>query len=305
MKELQEKLILQEDENDYEFWKEHNAWVNDYVKKHHYDDVPQEWLDRWIDHMLRGEGDDLSLYDPLPTKYGNLILNAYDSSYDAGFYETFYDIDKEFGLEPEAETFSGHGWDHCPIWLASEVECKKFYQELQKRVLNKLNGYKAEDEQDKSEEERNFEEFLKALNIDETHYFKINESLKEAIEETPEIESQDVVTIEEPSQEDVDNGMYNIISQEMRDTLQDIENLKSIITTLKANDESREDIIDGLETIIDERAIHVGMLQSMLDSFDEGTKQLIDQGRLTLEEPELVDIAKEEEVIDTNVDKLV
>ena len=90
----------------------------------------------------------------------------------------------------------------------------------------------------------------------------------------------------------------------MRDTLQDIENLKSIITTLKANDEGREDIVEGLETIIDERAIHVGMLQSMLDSFDEGTKQLIDQGRLTLEEPELVDVAKEE-VVDSNVDKLV
>ncbi len=157
------------------------------------------------------------------------------------------------------------------------------------------------------------EDAQKFIDDNKDNNYEIVEELKEDVdsltlsgeEEIPEIESQDVVTIEEPSQEDVDNGMYNIISQEMRDTLQDIENLKSIITTLKANDESREDIIEGLETIIDERAVHVGMLQSMLDSFDEGTKQLIDQGRLTLEEPELVDIAKEEEVVDSNVDKLV
>ena len=109
-------------------------------------------------------------------------------------------------------------------------------------------------------------------------------------EEIPEIESQEVVNVEEPTQEQVDNGMYSIISQELRDTLQDIETLKSIITTLNANsEESKEDVVYAINKIIDERTVHVGMLQTILSSFDEHTQDLIDLGKLTLEEPEMVD----------------
>jgi len=120
----------------------------------------------------------------------------------------------------------------------------------------------------------------------------LNEDDEEII---PEVE----VVEEEPKQEEIDTGMYNIISQEIRDTLQDIENLKSIIATLKATDNSKEDVVASLESIIDERTIHVGMLQTILDSFSEGTQELIDQGVESLEEP------KEEIVVDSNVDKLV
>ena len=109
-------------------------------------------------------------------------------------------------------------------------------------------------------------------------------------EEIPEIESQEVVNVEEPTQEQVDNGMYSIISQELRDTLQDIETLKSIITTLNANsEEPKEDVVYAINKIIDERTVHVGMLQTILSSFDEHTQDLIDLGKLTLEEPEMVD----------------
>lgn len=98
---------------------------------------------------------------------------------------------------------------------------------------------------------------------------------------------QETLVVEEPTQEQVDNGMYNIVSQELRDTLQDIENLKSILTTLEANsEESKEEVVSALNTIIDERTIHVGMLQTILSSFDSDTQELIDQGKLTLEEPE-------------------
>lgn len=121
----------------------------------------------------------------------------------------------------------------------------------------------------------------------------------DAIEQ--EIKETQPTVDELPTQEDVDNGMYTVISQEMRDTLQDIENLKSIVTTLKANDNNKEDVINSLETIIDERTIHVGMLQSILDTFDKGTQELIDQGKLTLEEPS----EEKEEIVDTNLDKIV
>ena len=121
----------------------------------------------------------------------------------------------------------------------------------------------------------------------------LNEDDEEII---PEVE----VVEEEPKQEEIDTGMYNIISQEMRDTLQDIENLKSIIATLKATDSGKEEVVASLESIIDERTIHVGMLQTILDSFSEGTQELIDQGAESIEEE-----PKEEIVVDSNVDKLV
>ena len=120
-------------------------------------------------------------------------------------------------------------------------------------------------------------------------------------EELPEIESQEAVTIEEPTQEDKENGMYSMISQEMRDTLQDIENLKSIITTIKSIDETRESVIASLESMIDERTIHVGMLQAMLEEFGDGTKELIDQGNTSIEEQP----KEEETIIDSNIDKIV
>lgn len=136
-----------------------------------------------------------------------------------------------------------------------------------------------------------------------------SEELKEEVDsltlasdelEVPESETE---VVDVPDIEDVNNGMYTIISQEMRDTLQDIENLKSIIVTLKAEDAEREAwAIEYLEAIIDERAIHVGMLQTILDSFDKGTKELIDQGvELTLEEPK----DEDEKVLDTHIDELV
>ena len=121
----------------------------------------------------------------------------------------------------------------------------------------------------------------------------LNEDDEEII---PEVE----VIEEEPKQEEIDTGMYNIISQEIRDTLQDIENLKSIIATLKATDSGKEEVVASLESIIDERTIHVGMLQTILDSFSEGTQELIDQGVESIEEE-----PKEEIVVDSNVDKLV
>jgi len=118
-----------------------------------------------------------------------------------------------------------------------------------------------------------------------------NKSVTEDLEELSDV-VVDTPVIEEPTKEEVDNGMFTVISQEIRDTYQDIENLKSIVTTIKDLD-NKEEVIATLESIIDDRTIHIGTLQTLLDSFDKGTSKLIDKGaELVLEEP------KEEEVVD-------
>ena len=73
----------------------------------------------------------------------------------------------------------------------------------------------------------------------------------------------DVATVvKEPSEEVKKAGLYNALSAELRDTLQDIENLKSLTVTFV--EEGREDLIDDLNAIIDERTIHSGMLQDLM-----------------------------------------
>ena len=155
-----------------------------------------------------------------------------------------------------------------------------------KELKEKLILNEEDDEQEEGDDGRISKKMLNDMNLDV-------DAIEQEIEET----QPDLVDV--PDIEDVNTGMYTIISQEMRDTLQDIENLKSIIVTLKAEDAEREAwAIESLESIIDERTIHVGMLQSILDSFDNDTKDLIDQGvELTLEEPK----DEDEKVLDLDI----
>ena len=98
---------------------------------------------------------------------------------------------------------------------------------------------------------------------------KVNEDLPDAIPEEPLIVSTDVapeVPAEIVPDEVVQTGIYSALSSELRDTLADIENLKSLTVTLV--DEGREDIVDDLNTIIDDRTIHVGMLQTLMEKVD-------------------------------------
>lgn len=97
----------------------------------------------------------------------------------------------------------------------------------------------------------------------------LKEDLPDAIPEEPLIVSTDVapeVPAEIVPDEVVQTGIYSALSSELRDTLADIENLKSLTVTLV--DEGREDIVDDLNTIIDDRTIHVGMLQTLMEKVD-------------------------------------
>ena len=97
----------------------------------------------------------------------------------------------------------------------------------------------------------------------------LKEDLPDAIPEEPLVVSTDVapeIPAEVVPDEVVQTGIYSALSSELRDTLADIENLKSLTVTLV--DEGKEDIIDDLNTIIDDRTIHVGMLQTLMEKVD-------------------------------------
>ena len=96
--------------------------------------------------------------------------------------------------------------------------------------------------------------------------------LDEPVEELPDaIPEEPIVVSTEDTAEVVDganHGMYLALSQELRDTLQDIENLKSLSVTLVQEVPEDEESVKVLNEIIDERTIHVGLIQSLMDNFD-------------------------------------
>lgn len=94
-----------------------------------------------------------------------------------------------------------------------------------------------------------------------------DEDLPDAIPDEPIVVSTEpgddvAAVVEEPTEEVKKAGLYNALSSELRDTLQDIENLKSLTVTFV--EEGREDLIDDLNAIMDERTIHSGMLQQLM-----------------------------------------
>lgn len=106
------------------------------------------------------------------------------------------------------------------------------------------------------------------------------EELPDAIPEEPIVVSTEAEDTIEP--EVIDNGIYMSLSSELRDTLQDIENLKSLTVTL-ANDEGREDLINELNSIIDDRTIHVGILQGLMETFDAKVEPAEEKEEETIE----------------------
>ena len=171
-----------------------------------------------------------------------------------------------------------------------EIIDDAFIDDFKAYIGESLNEDIGEEEKAEGEDGRISKKMLDDMNLDVD---AIEQEIKETQPTVDELPTQEDGL---PTQEDVDNGMYTIISQELRDTLQDVENLKSIITTLKSMDGSKEEVIANLESIIDDRTIHIGMLQTMLNAFDNDTQELIDQGKLTLEEPS-------EEEVETHIDE--
>lgn len=86
--------------------------------------------------------------------------------------------------------------------------------------------------------------------------------------ETPADAEAVITTAEEPTEEVKNNAIYNIVSTELRDTLSDIENLKGIIANIDDDTEHADEIAETINTIIDERSVHVGMLETLLEKID-------------------------------------
>lgn len=143
----------------------------------------------------------------------------------------------------------------------SEEEANKWHEEHHKDE-DKFNM------SDVAMIEESLEEDL--LTLDEPQE-TLNEDLPDVIPEEPIVVSTEVpseeVVVDEVVPEVVDNGIYLALSSELRDILQDIENLKGLTVTL-ASEEGKEDIIDELNAIIDDRTIHTGIIQGLMEKVD-------------------------------------
>ena len=100
------------------------------------------------------------------------------------------------------------------------------------------------------------------------------------VDKLPPVELEEPITIEEPtiSEEDKINGFVNILSSEVSEIYNNLASLKSILVTLNSDLPQRDDVKDILEEIINERTIHVGMIQKAIDLLSENHKELVDVG---------------------------
>lgn len=74
------------------------------------------------------------------------------------------------------------------------------------------------------------------------------------------------------------NALSGLITGELTNVYSNIDSLKSIVSTIAAEFPERQDVIDILNTLIDERTMHVGMLQQALELVDGKHKELVDAG---------------------------
>ena len=132
-------------------------------------------------------------------------------------------------------------------------------EEKKKRMMKVLDDFKNDDTM-KSE----YDYWMSVLKEN-----FVDEVLPDAIPEEPIVvstEPEAEIPAEPVSDEIIETGIYSSISSELRDTLADIENLKSLVVTL--SDEGRDDFIEDLNSIIDDRTIHTGILQKLMAAVD-------------------------------------
>jgi len=100
------------------------------------------------------------------------------------------------------------------------------------------------------------------------------------VDELPPVELDAPITVDMPeiSEEDKTNGFINILSSEVSEIYNNLASLKSILVTLNGDLPERTDVKDIIEEIINERTIHVGMIQKAIDLLSEDHKELVDAG---------------------------
>lgn len=112
-----------------------------------------------------------------------------------------------------------------------------------------------------------------------------DEPLPDAIPDEP------IVISTEVPEEVEDNAIYMALSSELRDTLLDIENLKSLVVTVADSTDDAE-VINSLNSIIDDRTIHSGLLQGLMDKFNTKVETTEEENKDDIE----VTLTDEEEV---------
>jgi len=75
---------------------------------------------------------------------------------------------------------------------------------------------------------------------------------------------EDLIIDDEPTQEEVDNGIDSLIRGLLSRVWETIDDYNSAITTINSVDENSDDVVNKLSTILDDLNIHVGILQSCL-----------------------------------------
>ena len=106
------------------------------------------------------------------------------------------------------------------------------------------------------------------------------DSVEMKVDELPPVELDKPIEVEETqvSDEVKSNGFIDMLSYEVSEVYNSISSLKSVLTTLDSELSNRDDIKDILNTIIDERTIHIGMLQKAIDLLSDDHKELLDAG---------------------------
>ena len=105
------------------------------------------------------------------------------------------------------------------------------------------------------------------------------DSVQMSVDELPPVELDKPIEVDElqVSEEEKSASFIDVLSSEISETYNDISNLKSILTTMNV-ELNRDDIKDILNSIIDERTMHIGMLQKAIDMLNDEHKELLDAG---------------------------
>ena len=109
---------------------------------------------------------------------------------------------------------------------------------------------------------------------------EVTDKVEISTEPLPDAVLDEPIKIDEPiiSDELKQNSFVDMLSGEISDVYSNISALKSVLTTLGLDLPERTDVQDILNEIINERTMHVGMLQKAIDLLNEEHKELLDAG---------------------------
>lgn len=116
--------------------------------------------------------------------------------------------------------------------------------------------------------------------------------LEEPEETLPDAIPSEPITVsveDEANKQQMTNDMLvNTLTYELNSVYDNVTALKGILTTIGMDAPERTDIMDIINSIIDERTIHIGMLQKAIDLIDVNHETLVKTG-----EEKASDIASE------------